>query len=54
MDRPGVLAGRADHIAAHPADELERARIEEMFARYQEMWARRTERWLELRRISDR
>ncbi len=42
------------YVAAHDPDQLDRARIDEMFGQYQAIWAQLSDRWLEYRRISDR
>ena len=38
------------YLAATPADEVDRARIEEMFERYQQIWHEQSSRWLDFRR----
>ncbi|NUT97798.1 MAG: SLATT domain-containing protein [Saccharothrix sp.] len=44
----------AHYIAATKPEDVDRARVEEMFAQYQAVWAQLSDRWLEYRRISDR
>jgi hypothetical protein len=38
------------YLAATPADQVDPARIEEMFERYQQIWDQQGDRWLEFRR----
>jgi hypothetical protein len=42
------------YLAATPADRVDAAKVDEMFAEYQAIWDRQSARWLEFRRISDR
>ena len=42
------------YLAATPADRVDPARVDELFAEYQEIWDRQSTRWTEFRRISDR
>lgn len=42
------------YLAATPADRVDAAKVDEMFAEYQAIWDRQGTRWMEFRRISDR
>ncbi|MFE9747594.1 SLATT domain-containing protein [Saccharothrix saharensis] len=42
------------YLAATPADRVDPAKVDELFAEYQEIWDRQSTRWTEFRRISDR
>ncbi|NUT48420.1 MAG: SLATT domain-containing protein [Saccharothrix sp.] len=42
------------YLAATPADQVDAAKVSEMFALYQDIWDGQSARWLEFRRINDR